>query len=91
MNTSAVVASNAVVMVTISYMFLASCCSSSFRRIVNVETESTEINVTMSPEQESTEYRLGEDVENTIEDSLRVRWNHVSTFRHAPSNGVKEP
>ena len=45
----------------------------------------------MSPQEESTKDWLGEDVENTVEDSLGVRGDDVGSLTDAPGNGVEEP
>ena len=45
----------------------------------------------MTPEQESTEDWLGQDVQDTVEHSLRVGRDDIATFRKSPSNRVEEP
>ena len=45
----------------------------------------------MAPEEESTEDRLGHDIEDTVEDGLRVRGNDIATLRQTPGDGVEEP
>lgn len=45
----------------------------------------------MSEEEKKSETGLGEDVEDTVEDSLRVGVNDVSTLRQTPGNRVEEP
>lgn len=45
----------------------------------------------MSEEQKESESRFGEDVEDTVEDGLRVGVNDVATLGQTPGNGVEEP
>jgi len=45
----------------------------------------------MAPEEESAKDGLGEEVENAIEDSFRIRCDDVPAFAHAPGDRVQEP
>ena len=45
----------------------------------------------MSPKEESTEDRLRKDIQNTIEHSLRIWRDDVSTLRKSPCDWVQEP
>ena len=45
----------------------------------------------MTPDQESTKDRLGHNVQDTVEYSLRVGRNDVATLRESPSNRIEEP
>jgi hypothetical protein len=45
----------------------------------------------MAPEEESAKDGLGEEVENTIEDSFGIRRDDVPAFAHAPGDRVQEP
>ena len=45
----------------------------------------------MTPEQESTKDWLGQDVQDTVERSLRVGRDNIATFRKSPGNRVEEP
>jgi hypothetical protein len=49
------------------------------------------INVTVAKEKESSEYWLRKDIQNSIENRLRVWGNDVSTFANAPCNWVQTP
>ena len=49
------------------------------------------LNIPVAPEEESAEYRLSHDIQNTIEDSFRVRRDNVTALRKSPGDGVQEP
>ena len=49
------------------------------------------LNIPVTPKEESTEYRLRHDVQNTVEDSFRVRRNNVTALRESPGNRVQKP
>lgn len=58
-------------------------------RILTAKTGWLDIPVT--PKEESTEYRLGHNVQDTVEDGFRVRRNNVTTLRKSPGNRVQKP
>ena len=47
--------------------------------------------VLVAPEKQEREDRLGEEVEDTVENSLRVGRNDVATFAKAPCNWIEYP
>ena len=59
--------------------------------VVDMETKSAGVDVAVAKEKHGAEDWLGDQVEDTIEDSLGVGVDKVATLRNAPSNGVKEP
>lgn len=60
-------------------------------RLTEVEANLGGVDLVVSEEQEETESRLGEDIEDTVEYGLRVRVNDVATLRQTPGDGVEEP
>lgn len=48
-------------------------------------------NTTVTPEQESAEDRLGQNVQNSVEHSLGVGRDDVTTLGESPGNRVEEP
>jgi len=59
--------------------------------VVDAETKGSWVDVAVAPDEESTEDRLGQEIQDTVEDSLRVRGNDVSTLRKSPGDWVDEP
>ncbi len=59
--------------------------------VADVETESGRFNAAVAPNKESTEDWLREDVENTVEDSLGVGSDNVTTLAKTPSNRIEKP
>ena len=58
-----------------------------------VGPEATKLNLSLGhalvgEEQPSTEDRLGDQIKDTVEDSLRVGRDDVGTFRDSPTDGV---
>lgn len=60
-------------------------------RLTEVEANLGGVDLVVSEEQEEAESRLGEDIEDTVEDGLRVGVDDVATLRQTPGNGVEEP
>lgn len=60
-------------------------------RLTEVQANLGGVDLVVSEEQKETETRLGEDVKDTVEDSLGVRVNDVATLRQTPGDGVEEP
>lgn len=54
--------------------------------VAYVKTQSAGIDVTVTPDEESSKDRLGQDIEDTVEYSLGVGRDDVSTFAEAPSD-----
>jgi hypothetical protein len=59
--------------------------------VTNVKTESSGIDVAVTENKHGTKDWLGENVQDTIEDSLGVWGNKVATLGHSPGNWVDEP
>jgi hypothetical protein len=59
--------------------------------ISDAESKTGRINVAMAPKKEGAKHRLGKEVENAIEDGLRVRSNDIASLADAPGNGVENP
>ena len=59
--------------------------------ITDVKTETSRVNVAMTPKQKGAEDWLSEEVENAVEDSLGVRRDDVATFADTPRDRVEEP
>lgn len=59
--------------------------------IPNSQTKTSGINAPMSPDEESTEDGLSEEVKNTVEDGLGVRRDEVATLTDTPCNRVQKP
>ena len=49
------------------------------------------LDIPVTPKEESTEYRLSHDVQDTVEDSFRIRRDNVTALRKSPGNWVQEP
>jgi hypothetical protein len=59
--------------------------------VVNVKTETGRVNVTVTEDEESTEDRLGDQIKDTVEDSLRVGRDDVATLTDTPGERVQDP
>ena len=59
--------------------------------LMYVDTKASDIDVAVSPDEESAEDRFSEDIKDTVKDSFRVGSDDVTTLRQAPSNWVQEP
>jgi hypothetical protein len=59
--------------------------------VVDVKTKTGRVNSAVTPDEEGTEDRLGDQVENTVEDGLRVRRDDVATLADTPGDGVEDP
>ena len=59
--------------------------------LTDVNAKASDVDVAVAPDEESAKDGLGENVEDTIEDSFRVRGDDIATFRQAPGDGVQEP
>ena len=53
--------------------------------------ETSWVNTTVAPNQESTKDWFGQDIQNAVEDSLRVRCDDISALGESPSDWVEEP
>lgn len=61
------------------------------RVVVDVKTKRGGVDVAVAPDEQSTEDRLGQDVEHAVESSLGVRGDEVGALAHAPGDGVEGP
>ena len=59
--------------------------------VVDVQTKSGRVNVTVAPDEKSTKDWLSQDIKNAIKDGFRVRRDVVATLAKAPSDRVKSP
>lgn len=59
--------------------------------VPDLETEASGVDVPVAPEEESTEDGLGEEVEDTVEDSLAIGGNDVTALAQSPGNWVEDP
>jgi hypothetical protein len=59
--------------------------------LTDIETKASNVDVAVAPDEKSAEDGLGKDIEDTVEDSFRVRGDNVPTLGQAPSDGVQEP
>lgn len=59
--------------------------------VTNVKTQNGGVDIAMAPEEERTEDRLGESVEDTVEDGFGVRSDDVSSLGQSPGDWVQEP
>lgn len=78
-----------VVMSTRVHIFLFTHMWVARRR--NVQTESREFDIPMTPEKQEAEYWLGKYVENAVENSFRIRVDDITALAETPSNGIKKP
>jgi hypothetical protein len=59
--------------------------------ILDGKAKTSGVDVPVSPDEESTEARLGQEIENTVEDGLRVGRDDVATLANSPRNRVQDP
>jgi hypothetical protein len=59
--------------------------------VLDGKSKTGRVDVLVTPEEEGTEDRLGQEVEDTVEDSLRVGRNEVGTLAYTPGDGVDDP
>jgi len=59
--------------------------------VVDVDTETSWVNVSVTDDEKSTEDGLGQEIKDTIEDGLGVRRDDVATLTETPGNWVQEP
>lgn len=56
-----------------------------------MKTQSSRFDLLMSQEEKGTEDNLGEDVEDTVEDTFGIGSDDVSTFGETPGDGIQQP
>lgn len=59
--------------------------------VLDGKTKTSGVNALVSPDEKSTEDGLSEEVEDTVEDSLGVWRDEVTSLADAPRNGVQDP
>jgi hypothetical protein len=59
--------------------------------VVDVKTKAGRVDVAVAPNEQATEDRLGQDIENTVESGLRVGRNVVATLADTPGDRVESP
>jgi hypothetical protein len=59
--------------------------------VVDVETKTGRVNTAVTPDEKSTEDGLGDQVEDTVEDGLRVGRDDVATLADTPGERVQDP
>ena len=59
--------------------------------VTDVKAKTGGIDVAVTPQEEGTEDWLSHNIEDSVEDSLRVGRDDVSTLRQSPGDGVEEP
>lgn len=72
-------------------MFLPMMSRFTKRGVPEMKTQIASINISVTPKEEESEDRLGNQIENAIKDSLRIRMNHISALGNAPGDWIKEP
>lgn len=56
-----------------------------------MKAKSGGVNIAVTPKKESTKDGLCKNIQNTVEDGLRVRCDDVAALGKAPGDGVQEP
>ena len=59
--------------------------------VPDMQTQSSGVNITMTPEQQGAKDRLGEQIQDAVEDGLGIWRDDVAAFADAPCDGVQEP
>jgi len=59
--------------------------------VVDVETKTGRVDATVAPDEKSTEDRLGDQVEDTVEDSFRIGGDNIATLADTPGDRVEDP
>jgi hypothetical protein len=59
--------------------------------VVDVKTKTGRVDTAVTPDEKSTEDRLGDQIEDTVEDCLRVRRDDVATLADTPGERVQDP
>lgn len=59
--------------------------------VPNAESKTGRINIAMAPKKQGAKHRLGKEVENAVEDGLRVGRNDIASFTDTPGNRVENP
>ena len=59
--------------------------------VVDVDAKLLRSDVTVAPDEESTEAGLGDEVKDGVEDGLGVGRDDVATLAETPGNGVEDP
>lgn len=59
--------------------------------ITDMKTQAGRVDVTVTPEEKSTEDGLGHNIEHAVEDGFRVRGDDVAAFADTPGDRVEKP
>jgi len=59
--------------------------------IMDVKTKTGRVDTTVTPDKKSTKDRLGEEIKDAVEDSLRVGRDNVAALTDTPGHRVKNP
>lgn len=59
--------------------------------VTNVESQRRRADVTVAPDQQRTEDGLGEEIQDSVKDTLGVDGDDVSSLTQAPGDGVESP
>ncbi len=59
--------------------------------ITDMNSQSSRVDVAMTPEEKGTEHRLGQDIKDTVEDGLGIGGDDVAAFAETPGDRVEEP
>ena len=59
--------------------------------VLDSETETRGVNLQVAVDEESAEDRLGEEIENRVENGFGVGRDDIATFAETPGNGVENP
>jgi hypothetical protein len=59
--------------------------------VVDVKTETSRVDVAVTEDEESTEDGLGDQIKDTVEDSLRVGRDDVATLADPPGERIQDP
>lgn len=62
-----------------------------FGNISNSKSETGGVDILMSPEENGSEHWLREEIQDSVEDGLRVGRDDVATLANAPCDGIADP
>lgn len=59
--------------------------------VVQAEIELGDVDLHVSDEQDGAQHRLGQDVEDTVEDVFGIGGDDITALAHTPGDGVEDP
>jgi hypothetical protein len=59
--------------------------------ISDAESKTGRINIAMAPKKQGAKHRLGKEVQDAVEDGLRVGRDDIASLADTPGNGVENP